>query len=211
MTRVFFPSSLVRMIRTSNGLSTGSPAYHALSWTWGKGKSDHLIFISKLEFYIPATLYDALLHLRTDNAFRHPSLLLWIDLICINQASEDEKNIQVARPRETYQAACKVIVWLGDRPEKRESTGWAASFLADHIHDLNGPIPTYFCNLENAAHNAHNRPGHFAAAVVVADVGNPGGRPGAICRHLPSVTATTSIGNTCCTRSTGAKLSIWNL
>lgn len=110
-----------------------------------------MIFINKHEFYIPANLYDALLHLRSDKAFSDPSFLLWIDLICINQGDNDEKSIQVARMRETYQDACRVIVWLGNCPEQRKSTGRAATFLSDHIQDLNGPMPTYFGDEENAA------------------------------------------------------------
>jgi hypothetical protein len=39
---------------------------------------------------------------------------LWIDAICIDQASPDEKNVQVAMMADIYGNAKKVVVWLGE-------------------------------------------------------------------------------------------------
>ncbi|KAK7458425.1 HET domain-containing protein [Colletotrichum acutatum] len=41
-------------------------------------------------------------------------LSVWIDAICIDQASDDERNAQVAMMAEIYQRAKTVVVWLGE-------------------------------------------------------------------------------------------------
>jgi hypothetical protein len=82
--------------------------------------------------------------------------LLWIDLICINQLNENEKSVQVVRMRETYKDACKVIVWLGDDPERRKATGEVASFLSKHLPPTPdgamyvSPEPTYLLEPQHA-------------------------------------------------------------
>jgi hypothetical protein len=113
--------------------------------------------IDKSPFYVTRNLHDAFRHLRSDASFSSPSYLLWIDMICINQLDDDEKNIQVVRMRETYKDACKVIVWLDDYPERREATGEVASFLSEHIPPTPdgqmyvGLPPEYLLEPQNAA------------------------------------------------------------
>ncbi|KAH9228571.1 hypothetical protein K456DRAFT_1900377 [Colletotrichum gloeosporioides 23] len=46
---------------------------------------------------------------------RRKSLTLWIDAICIDQGSNDDKSTQVGMMAEIYQHAKRVIVWLGNR------------------------------------------------------------------------------------------------
>jgi hypothetical protein len=45
---------------------------------------------------------------------------LWIDAICINQSSNDEKNDQVPRMREVYEMAYACFIWLGGAPQREE-------------------------------------------------------------------------------------------
>jgi hypothetical protein len=138
-------------------VDSSSPPYHCLSWTWGQGEQDRLVLIDKSPFYVSRNLHDALHHLRSDASFSDPSFLLWIDMVCINQSNDGEKNIQVVRMRDTYEDARKVIVWLGDYPERREATGEVASFLSDHIPPIPdgqtyvGPKPEYLLERRNAA------------------------------------------------------------
>jgi hypothetical protein len=54
-------------------------------------------------------LYVALQYLRYSARER----ILWIDYICINQDSIEDKNSQVRRMDEIYRHASKVVVWLG--------------------------------------------------------------------------------------------------
>jgi len=57
--------------------------------------------------------------------------------------------------KETYEGACKVVVWLGDEPTLREPTGRAAAFLCDRIPltpEGRVPVlerPDYFRDPEN--------------------------------------------------------------
>ncbi|KAF2826061.1 hypothetical protein CC86DRAFT_324930 [Ophiobolus disseminans] len=53
----------------------------------------------------------ALRHLRYGKSLR----VVWIDALCINQSSTDEKNKQVAAMGEIYSMADRVIMWLGIR------------------------------------------------------------------------------------------------
>ena len=137
----------------------GSPPYHALSWAWGQGNWDRLIKINGYEFYISESLHEILSHVRAGASSSNPSdgpFLLWIDALCINQANEDEKSIQVLHMRETYKDACSVIVWLGNQRERRAATGRAASFLTAHIPPIPDGLsyiaeaPSYLLNPENA-------------------------------------------------------------
>ncbi|KAJ4990452.1 heterokaryon incompatibility protein [Stagonosporopsis vannaccii] len=45
---------------------------------------------------------------------RYRPKLLWIDMLCIDQANNAERNHQVQLMREIYSKASRVIVWLGD-------------------------------------------------------------------------------------------------
>ncbi len=119
-----------------------------------------MIKINGSEFYIPESLHEVLSHLRDGVSLNEPSagpFLLWIDALCINQADEDEKSIQVLHMRETYKDACNVIVWLGNRRQQRAATGRAASFLTEYIPPI--PVglqyvaepPEYLLDPENAA------------------------------------------------------------
>lgn len=43
-------------------------------------------------------------------------LYLWIDALCINQASFDERAVQVPRMAAIYSTACTTLVWFGQLP-----------------------------------------------------------------------------------------------
>ena len=70
------------------------PQYEALSWSWGDESWGSGIQISQdgttYLFEVPEALVSALKALRR----RRKSRVLWIDAICINQGSADEKNRQ---------------------------------------------------------------------------------------------------------------------
>jgi hypothetical protein len=48
--------------------------------------------------------------------------LIWFDAICINQNDQEEKTHQVRMMKETYENACRVIIWLD-----RDWTGYLAA------------------------------------------------------------------------------------
>ncbi|KAJ9637159.1 hypothetical protein H2199_007445 [Coniosporium tulheliwenetii] len=81
-----------------------NPAYETLSYVWGDPTVTKPIFVDGGETQITTNLEDALRHLRDpDNA-----LTVWIDALCINQASDEEKQHQVGMMREIYRNYARV-------------------------------------------------------------------------------------------------------
>lgn len=90
--------------------------YNALSYTWGpprnvKDPDDSItIILFNGELYeVQRNLYDALLELQATC----PETPVWIDALCINQSSQDERSAQVSVMNQIYGSAARVIVWLG--------------------------------------------------------------------------------------------------
>ncbi|KAH8600659.1 heterokaryon incompatibility protein-domain-containing protein, partial [Bisporella sp. PMI_857] len=105
-----------------------APQYEAISYTWGTGEKDRLIFIE--DRWLPVTrnvhkiLEDRGSYLRTR--------WLWIDAVCINQDNLEEKSTQVAMMGDIYSGADRVIVWL-DNKEITHSEVRDANFLLELI------------------------------------------------------------------------------
>lgn len=108
--------------------------YEALTWCWGTHPSDCLVVIeqqdsTRKKMAVSEELAWALLYLREPAKSR----ILWIDAICINQNSTDEKNHQVQMMAKIYSHAERVVVWLGmdDHDSRR-----AITFVKDEILQL---------------------------------------------------------------------------
>jgi hypothetical protein len=129
-----------------NGSLQAPPHYEALSYVWGtesdKSKinlvydaaqtnaackadlENHIPRIGTgLNFEVTPNLASALRHIRDENLSR----TLWVDAICIDQESTEEKSHQVAQMRQVYLSAQRVIMWLG--PELSSSSSLAIEFL----------------------------------------------------------------------------------
>lgn len=87
-----------------------SQPYEALSYVWGSRKHDMTISVNGMALDISLNLADALRCLRPSQG---TGRILWIDAICINQASDAEKASQVALMGHIYRAASEVVVFLG--------------------------------------------------------------------------------------------------
>ena len=104
-----------------------SPAYYALSYTWGAANLGGDILVNERPFRVRANLLQFLERLTEGKVPKqtgisnneHP-LYIWIDQICINQSNLEERGQQVQLMAEIYKHAAEVIVWLGD--EKRDFT-----------------------------------------------------------------------------------------
>jgi hypothetical protein len=98
------------------------PNFEALSYAWEGQSFDQGIVCDEERLLISATCKAALRRLRLKTKNR----LLWIDQICINQTSLEEKNHQVAIMGEIYSRAKRTIVWLGTDPRSDEllQHGW---------------------------------------------------------------------------------------
>lgn len=108
--------------------------YEALTWCWGTNPSDCLVVIeqqdsTRKKMAVSEELAWALLYLRKPEKSR----ILWIDAICIDQTSTDEKNHQVQMMAKIYSHAERAIVWLGmDDLDSRR----AITFVKDEILQL---------------------------------------------------------------------------
>jgi Heterokaryon incompatibility protein (HET) len=92
-----------------------SATYDALSYVWldeDLPQTDPYIHISDFSYPITPNVDAALRQCRDSNSPRK----LWIDKICINQADEAEREVQIRTMEDIYSRASSVIVWLG--PER---------------------------------------------------------------------------------------------
>ena len=111
--------------------------YEALTWCWGTAPSDCLLLIEqqnstnskRQKMAVSEELAWALKYLRDEIESR----IIWIDAICIDQNSTDEKNHQVQMMAKIYSHAERVVVWLGmDDHNSRK----AITFVKDEILQL---------------------------------------------------------------------------
>ncbi|KAH7310683.1 heterokaryon incompatibility protein-domain-containing protein [Stachybotrys elegans] len=91
-----------------------SPKFWALSYTWDAESPSYPVVCidgsSDLRLDITPNCAAALRHLRDATEER----TLWVDGICINQLSVEERSSQVGLMGEIYLGAEKVVVWLGE-------------------------------------------------------------------------------------------------
>lgn len=110
----------------SNELDTGgfSTSYEALSYMWNTTpiwgtdiEGPEIVFVgkAKLQLRIRSNLLQALHRLR----FKDGPRVLWIDAICINQASLPGRNEQVSGMRYIYRQASRVLVWICDESKRQ--------------------------------------------------------------------------------------------
>lgn len=83
--------------------------YTALSYVWGDTTDLRTILLDELPCSVTGNLYLALRDLRDSTK----ALRLWADAICINQADENEKGLQVAMMGEIYATAHHTVIYLG--------------------------------------------------------------------------------------------------
>ncbi|KAK0658021.1 heterokaryon incompatibility protein-domain-containing protein [Cercophora newfieldiana] len=118
------------------------PEYHALSyvWRWRPQSSDladpghdenatRSVFIDGREVQVTANLADfieTITHLWTNVP------LFWVDAICINQADDAEKSIQLRMMSNIYENASLIVIWLG----KHDATSRATIEKMQEWHDL---------------------------------------------------------------------------
>lgn len=88
------------------------PIYCALSYCWGAPVPPRKlkeIVIEHERVLVRPTIHSFL----TALAHRKPGADLWIDVLCINQGNEAERNHQVSFMGDIYQTAQEVYIWLG--------------------------------------------------------------------------------------------------
>ena len=94
-----------------------TPPYEAVSYVWGDPEPQNTIFCNGRDLDVGRSLGSALYRLR----FYENERLLWIDAICIDQGSVQEKNAQLPLMRKIYQQAKEVLIWIGPEDDGRET------------------------------------------------------------------------------------------
>ncbi|OAL55801.1 heterokaryon incompatibility protein [Pyrenochaeta sp. DS3sAY3a] len=89
--------------------------FEAISYTWGDPVRVSGLHIQGQNTHIglTANLTEALPHLAKHSKTKR----LWIDQLCVNQADNAEKAIQIGLMSEIYKRAARVIIWLGPEDE----------------------------------------------------------------------------------------------
>lgn len=115
--------SISGTLETTSLATVTEQGYHALSYTWNSpfGQVEQelyaatpvsnqrpTILCNQKPLSVTRNLYDALLVLRTRSFKR-----LWIDAICIDQKSTEEKTAQIRLMGRIYSSAGAVVIWLG--------------------------------------------------------------------------------------------------
>lgn len=91
------------------GHDDGVLPYEALSYTWGTKYGTTPIICDGRTLLVTPNCESALRNMRLKLKDR----VLWIDAICIDQQSVQEKNEQVPLMGKIYFSATRVIIWLG--------------------------------------------------------------------------------------------------
>lgn len=105
--------------------------YEALSYVWGSPAGDRPLEVGENEetLLITENCELALQHLRLGKQRR----ALWVDSICIDQKSDDEKDYQLKLMGEIYRQASSVRVWVG--PVGDDDTG-VDSFAFENLQAI---------------------------------------------------------------------------
>lgn len=85
------------------------PKYSALSYCWGILAGYQTILINETAVQIRETLY----HFLNCLWLRFGSIVIWLDVLCINQQDIMERNMQVTIMASIFQSAENVFSWLG--------------------------------------------------------------------------------------------------
>jgi Heterokaryon incompatibility protein (HET) len=106
---LIFNSPIQGTLELLNINTSNKGPYEALSYVWGSPNGDQPIVCDGDTLLVTPNCLSALRHLRR----RWQTRTLWIDSICIDQTSIEEKNQQVALMGDVYKLAEKVVIWLG--------------------------------------------------------------------------------------------------
>lgn len=107
------------------GLWEAEDTYEPISYCWKAYTREHWygsgykekkkqkktrVRVDGADLYITENLHGALRRMRLESRVR----LLWADAICINQADDEEKSVQVAMMSRIYEGGFQTLAWLGE-------------------------------------------------------------------------------------------------
>ena len=85
------------------------PYFEAVSYSWGDDEATHILHCEGQALRITPNVGELIRQLYLWDPLRK----VWIDVVCVDQADNTEKEHQVRRMHEIYLAAERVLVWLG--------------------------------------------------------------------------------------------------
>ena len=106
------PNRIVLRLKTYQ--LNDAPDFNALSYVWGQSPEMHQMLCQSEqdshagEITVTSNLFKALPFIKAAS-----SRPIWIDAVCINQGSNDEKSKVVPIMGEYYGKAAEVLIWLG--------------------------------------------------------------------------------------------------
>jgi hypothetical protein len=108
-------------------LSPTPPVYEAISYVWGEKEGEEMLEVDGKELMITSNLASVLKRVRHQDRIRY----LWMDAVCIDQGSPEEKSHQVRKMRQIYSSASRVLIWLGDEDLSKDFT-----YTMEHLERL---------------------------------------------------------------------------
>jgi len=129
---------------------TDPEPFTALSYTWGDPSKTRPVICEGRRLDVTINLYTALQQFRADRRTDD----LWIDAICINQASQEEKAAQVRMMGQLYGRADLVLTWLGESTTGDEEAFDLLNILHERVPFPPPPGPLYrrgYVNCQSAA------------------------------------------------------------
>lgn len=104
-------SIVVDLFKTS--ISDNEGLHNALSYHWGDTTENHVIVVNGVKIPVTDNLYSALNEMRTQGNLHS----LWVDSICIDQASVTKRKEQVQLMGQIYSQANMVKICFGEESE----------------------------------------------------------------------------------------------
>lgn len=115
--------------KSLNEIISSEIEYWALSYVWGDPEDTVAIICDGKRLSITRNLHALLVNLFKTNEMEKPeSGYIWADAICINQADDEEKTLQVRLMQDIFSHAEHVVAWLA---EESESVKRAFAFIRE--------------------------------------------------------------------------------
>ena len=103
--------------------------YEAVSYTWGEPDRCFQFSSSSGIIELTASLDGALRRI----IHRDQPRQLWVDQLCINQDDKDVRSAQVQYMNSIYKNAARVLVWLGNDPQREAKNSFGMIRDLDRI------------------------------------------------------------------------------
>ncbi|PTB69293.1 HET-domain-containing protein [Trichoderma citrinoviride] len=137
------PSSPLQCNFRVTSLDNQDTPYEALSYAWGNDAPDshESIFFGDTQVGVTPSLANALQRLRLPNETRN----IWADALCINQADDVEKSLQVSMMGRIYRQCTQGAFWLGSLESTSPADAQAALDVLSWIAGEQDP-PTWLAD-----------------------------------------------------------------